>query len=328
MNFSGIYGHDKVKEYLSKAFELNRVPSAYLFLGENGIGKSSVVFKFAQLLNCETHSICHVCDNCRLFDSGKHPDFHLVKRNGQFIRIAQIQELISRLSLKSAYASKRVVLIQEADRLNQESANSFLKILEEPPLDTLMVLTASEENMLLETILSRCQKVSFSPLSREVLKRIITERFAVNDSEMDFVINYSRGRIRKDFIDKVAVLNTMRRQVLIMLCSLILENMVAHTIQIEQWVKKDLHEYFLEFTAIWLKDFIYLKMENPGQMTNRDMIDEIDISAIHADQEQLNQAFGLVIETELAVKANAGKVLALESLIIQLKQLFEGEMVL
>ncbi|MCG8338019.1 MAG: DNA polymerase III subunit delta' [Proteobacteria bacterium] len=328
MNFSGIYGHDKVKEYLSNAFELNRVPSAYLFLGENGIGKSSLVREFAQLLNCDTHNLCHTCDNCRLFDSGKHPDFHLVKRNGQFIRIAQIQELISRLSLKPAYATKRVVLIQEADRLNQESANSFLKILEEPPLDTLMVLTTSEENMLLETILSRCQKVSFSPLSQEVLKQIISERFDINTNEIGFIINYSRGRIRKDFIDKVAVLNTMRRQVLNMLCSLTLENMVAHATQVEQWVKKDLHEYFLEFSATWLKDFLYLKMGKQEQMSNRDLIDEIDVSAIHANQEQLNQAFDLVIETELAVKANAGKVLALESLIIQLKQVFQGVMVL
>ena len=328
MNFSGIYGHDKVKEYLSKAFELDRVPSAYLFLGENGIGKSSLIREFAQLLNCDTHNLCQVCDNCRLFDSGKHPDFHLVKRNGQFIRIAQIQELISQLNLKPAYAKKRVVLIQEADRLNQESANSFLKILEEPPLDTLMVLTTSEENMLLETILSRCQKVSFSPLTHTVLKQILSERFDVNGNEVDFVINYSRGRIRKDFIDNVAVLNTMRRQVLNMLCSLTLENMVAHTTQVEQWVKKDLHLFFLEFVATWLKDFLYLKLEKQEQISNRDLVDEIDISVIRANQEQLNQAFELVVETELAVKANAGKVLALESLVIQLKQVFEGAMVL
>jgi DNA polymerase-3 subunit delta' len=182
--------------------------------------------------------------------------------------------------------------------------------------------------MLLETILSRCQKVSFSPLSPDVLKRIISERFQVNADELEFISNYSRGRIRKEIIDNVAVLNTLRRQVLSMLCSLTLENMVGHTIQVEQWVKKDLHEQFLEFCATWLKDFLYLKVGKPEQMTNRDLVNEMDISAIKASPEQLNQSFDLVIETELAVKANAGKVLALESLIIQLKQVFEGAMVL
>ncbi len=328
MSFPGIYGHDKVKEYLIKAFENDRIPSAYLFLGENGIGKSTMVREYAQLLNCETHNLCHTCTNCRLFESGNHPDFHLVKRNGQFIRIAQMQELISKLNLKPAYASKRVVLVQEADRLNQESANSFLKILEEPPLDTLIILTTSEESMLLETILSRCQKISFSPLAPQVLRRIITERFEVDEKEIDFIINYSRGRIRKDFIDKVAQLNTLRRQVLNMLCSLKLEQMVGHTTQIEQWVKKDLHEYFLEFCATWLKDFLYLKMEKPEQITNRDILDEIDLGELTVTPEQLNWAFDLTVETELAVRANAGKVLALESLIIQLKQVFEGALVI
>jgi DNA polymerase III delta subunit len=69
-------------------------------------------------------------------------------------------------------------------------------------------------------------------------------------------------------------------------------------------------------------------MGKPEQMTNRDLVNEMDISAIKASQEQLNQSFDLVIETELAIKANAGKVLVLESLIIQLKQVFEGAIVL
>jgi DNA polymerase-3 subunit delta' len=263
-----------------------------------------------------------------LFDSGSHPDFLIVQRNGQFIRIGQIQDLIAQLSLKPVYASKRVVLIKEAERMNLESANSFLKILEEPPLNTLIVLAAADENLLLETILSRCQKISFSPLGRDVLRRIIKERHTLNEDDVEFVLNYSGGRIRKEFIANATELNVMRRQVLSLLSSLSLEKMVDHTTQLEQWVKKDLHEYFLEFCAIWLKDFYYLKVGAADQITNSDLINEIAATTNSTTPEQLIWAFDLTIETELAVKANAGRQLALESLIIQLKQVFEGIVVI
>lgn len=324
MSFPGIYGHESVKQRLIKAMETDRIPSAYLFSGESGIGKSSMVRQFAQMLNCETHDICHRCTNCLMFDEKAHPDFKIIEPSGQFIRISQIQELNEFLSLKPAYAAKRVVLVKESERMNVESANSFLKILEEPPLDTLIVLLASDEQLLMETILSRCQRIPFSPLERETLKQIIKENFNVEGKELDFVLNYSGGRIRKRFIDQVTALNTMRRQVLSMLTSLRLEQMVQHSALLEQWVKKEMHEYALEFCAAWLKDFIHLKREKPEQMTNRDLINEIDPNQAPGTPEQLTDAFDLTIETEKAIRANAGKVLAMDGLLIQLKQVFQG----
>ncbi len=328
MVFEGIFGHETVKERLLKAYQSNRIPSAYLFSGETGIGKSMLVREFAQLINCDSETPCHSCSNCRLFEQGGHPDFQIIEPDGQFIKISQIHDLINNLSLKPAYASKRVVLVKESHRLNQESANSFLKILEEPPLDTLIVLITSDENLLLETILSRCQKISFSPLSKKELRQIIAATYDLNAEETEFVLNYSGGRIRKKFIPKVAVLNTMRKQVLNLLCNLNLENMIAHSSLLDQWIKKDLHDYFFEFCCYWLKDFIYLQNGQAERITNDDMPDEIAGIELSATQEQLQWAFDLVIETETAVRANAGKSLALESLIIQLKQVFAGILVI
>ena len=116
----------------------------------------------------------------------------------------------------------------------------------------------------------------------------------------------------------------MRRQVFDMLCSLTLDNMVAHTKTLEQWVKKDLQAYFLEFCAVWLKDFLYIKSDRKDYLTNSDLLAEIDETLIPGTAEQLIWAFDLIIETELSVLAFAGKALALESLLIQLKQIFEG----
>jgi len=114
---------------LEMAFRNDRVPSAYLFVGPAGVGKTALAKQFAQLLNCDDHSLCHHCENCRLFERDSHPDFHLIEPNGQNIRIAQIQTLITQLNLKPTYARHRVVLVKEAQKMNQESANAFLKIL-------------------------------------------------------------------------------------------------------------------------------------------------------------------------------------------------------
>ncbi len=169
MELKGVYGHDSIKQRLLSAFHQDRIPSAYLFLGQEGIGKALLVREYAQLINCETRNNCGHCTNCRMFAGGSHPDFEIIKPSGQNIRIKQILELIEKLSLKPSYASKRVIFVKQTHRLNQESANSFLKILEEPPLDTLIVLSTTDENLLLETIVSRCQSVHFPPLTKSEL---------------------------------------------------------------------------------------------------------------------------------------------------------------
>lgn len=324
MNFPETLGHEPVKQKLISTFEKNRIPSAYLFLGENGIGKSLLLREFAQMINCETHSTCHTCPNCRLFDSGNHPDFIVIKPDGKFIKIGQIQELLSQLNLKPAYASKRVVMVREAQRMNQESANSFLKMLEEPPLDTLIVLMTTDENLLLETIISRCQKISFSGLEQNFLREVLEKSFELNSDQLEFVLNYSSGRIRKDLISNVSALYPMRHQILAMLLNLEADKMIGHFDLIDQFVKKDLHEFFIEFCANWLRDFLMIKSGSDHHPINKDILGEIDFDDIPFTQEQLQWAFDLAIETELAVKSNAAKILAFESLLIQLKQLKAG----
>ncbi len=328
MKFSRIYGHDLVKEQLLTALQKNRIPSAYLFLGADGIGKSSLVREFAQMMNCRTQNSCLQCDNCRMMGNDLHPDFLLIEPSGQFIRIKQIQELIEKLSLKPAYAEKRVVLVKQANRMNQESANCFLKILEEPPLDTLIVLTTTDENLMLETILSRCQRVHFAPLERSHVQSIIEEKYKLNREESEFVLNYSRGRIREDFINHAPVLFTMREQVLNILCTLTTDEINDHSDLVEQWVKKDLHFYFLEMCSIWFRDFIYIHNHQMDRIINLDMMDELKNMELPFSEEQLEWCFDLTIETELAVRANAAKSLALASLLIQLKQIFAGSLVI
>ena len=325
--FDDIIGHEAIKSRLITAFNKNRIPSAYLFIGYSGIGKSSLARLYAQYINCETKDFCGHCSNCRLFENGSHPDFISIKPDGQFIKISQIQSLISQLGITPAYASKRVALVKEAHRLNQESANSFLKILEEPPLDTLIILTSSDENLLLETILSRCQKISFTPLSRENLNEILDIN-SLTPENKEFVLNYSGGAIRKDLVEKVDVLLPMRERVFALLNNLQDESMVSHFNQLDNWIQKDLHPYFFEFAVHLFRDLIFINAGQEELITNKDRLEAIKNQPWPYSEEQLQWAVNLILETETAVKLYAGKVLALESLLIQIKQVFSGRLVI
>lgn len=324
MTFSKIFGHKKVIERLVSTWENDRIPSAYLFIGWDGIGKNTIVKEYAQMLNCDTHSNCQQCNNCRMFNNAQHPDFLITKPNGQFIRIAQIKKLIEQLNLKPIYATKRVVIIHEAHRMNLESANCFLKILEEPPLDTLIILMTTDENLLLETIQSRCQKIMFSALTNDQLLKIYDLYFEIQPDELEFILNYSHGRIRKKFIENASELFNMRFQILEMLVNLENTRLIEFFAKMERWIKQDLHHYFFEFSTAWLRDFIYILEGKTDGFYNQDIISKVPDISGKFTTEKLQWAFDLTIETETAIKMNAAKQLALEGLLIQYKHISNG----
>ena len=327
MEFLNIAGHVSVIHHLQSAFKNNRIPSAYLFTGLQGIGKATLAKAFVQMLNCDTHNNCHQCDSCRMVERDGHPDFITIEPDGKFIKIKQIQTLIKQLDLKPVYAKKRVVLLENVHQMNVESANCFLKILEEPPLDTLLILLTTDANLLLETIVSRVQKVQFAPLSEGHLLSILQQQYELKAEDLAFVMNYAHGRIRSDWIRKLSQLLNMRTQVREILGSLVTERMVDHVTLLEQWNKQDLGAYFLEFCTSWLRDWIWWLEEKPHRLINSDLLEDFATLPPKVTIEQLHWAFDLTIETELAIKAQAGKQLALEGLIIQIKQIFSGKIV-
>jgi DNA polymerase-3 subunit delta' len=123
-------------------------------------------------LNCRGPTdieACGACPPCRQMAGGNFPDFISIRPDGQNIKIEQIRELNRRLSFAPVSARYRVCVIQQAEAMTSEAANSFLKTLEEPPPGNILVLNAVEPLNLLPTIVSRCQRVPFQPLSVEAM---------------------------------------------------------------------------------------------------------------------------------------------------------------
>lgn len=328
MPFSNIIAHDSVIHLLKSAFVQDRIPSAYLFTGLKGVGKSLTAYTFAKMLNCDSHINCDICDNCRLMKHKAHHDFIRIVPDGLFIKIDQIHRLQEQLALKPFKAKKRVVLIKNAHQFNQESGNAFLKTLEEPALNTLLILTSTNENQVLETIASRCQKVSFPPLKREHLKTVIADKYQTDEKYWTFIINYSDGGIRKDLINEPETYLNLREKTLQILEKLSLSSMPYHGKTLEEIVTQKKTSFFLECCKKWFRDQVLLKEGQKTNLHNADLLPRLQKNIEEYTLEQLHWSFDLTLETEKAIQLNAGKNLALEALLVQLKQIKEGKLLI
>lgn len=174
VRFADVVGQEKAKQILRLAFGRQKTSHAYLFQGPAGVGKRLTASAFAAFLNCreqEGADSCGRCPACRKMASGNHPDVLVLEPDGAQIKIDQIRALKKALSYPPVEAGYRVVVLADIHQtmVRREVANSLLKTLEEPPAQTVFVLTAVEAAGILPTIASRCQVIPFYPLSYELV---------------------------------------------------------------------------------------------------------------------------------------------------------------
>lgn len=182
MAFKDITGNKRVKSILSKALAKERLPNSLLFIGPDGVGKYETALVVAKALNClnKKNDACETCSACVSINEdtkgGKFPDvIKLNPKNDTFVK-DQIGFLKQTCYLKPMVGKKRVFIIKEAEKMNDHAANSLLKILEEPPLFSHIILITNNPFLLLPTIKSRCQILTFSPVSREDIEKSLIQR--------------------------------------------------------------------------------------------------------------------------------------------------------
>jgi DNA polymerase-3 subunit delta' len=194
MAFHDIIGQDKAINILVRTMQRGRIASSYLFAGEPGIGKKCTAVTLAKALNCLTSpgDACDECPSCKKIDSGIHPDFLLISPESGQIRVEEIRAIDEMLSLKAFEGRYKVVIVDDADTMNQYAANAFLKTLEEPPEESLIILVSSNPARLPDTIRSRCSRINFTPLSSTACERVILNVLQKPDASGDSSA-HSRG---------------------------------------------------------------------------------------------------------------------------------------
>ncbi len=211
-----ICGHETIVNFLKSALVNNNLSQAYIFAGQDGLGKYTIAEKFASSIFCLSteYKPCGECSTCHQVLNKIHPDFFLINRLidektaklKREIIIDQIRDLKYRLSQASFLSAYKIAIIRGADDLNINSANSLLKLLEEPPKHTVIILIIRDINNLPKTIVSRCQVLQFLPVATKKISLYLQEKGASLDRAerlarlslgrpalaIDWLINYER----------------------------------------------------------------------------------------------------------------------------------------
>ncbi len=190
------------------------------------------------------------------------------------IRIGAIRWVQNRLSLSKNEAKKRICIIEDADRMNVNTANAFLKTLEEPPPDTVIILTSSKQNSLLPTILSRCQRVAFNNLSNSTVERILREDFDLDIVKAKTYAKISYGNAEKA-IQLISEDSDSGRHIAHKLVEFALNNQDLEFLQYLDQIKevkqkKQLQSIYANI-VLFLMDIIYQR-ENPDLVVNVDSL--------------------------------------------------------
>lgn len=185
------------KRILQAHLAEGRVAGAYLLAGPEGVGKFQLALEMAKALVCASSAArpCDDCPACRQVSRRAHPDVHVIQPEGVSapIKIEEIRYLLGRVALRPFSATTQAAVIDGAERLTEEAANSLLKTLEEPSSSTRFLLTTVRLSHCLPTIVSRCQVIRCHPLSPEAVVRLLTEQTQVDPAIAQMVARLSGG---------------------------------------------------------------------------------------------------------------------------------------
>jgi len=190
-----IVGNSTTIKYLKDSVAGDNLSHAYLFCGPENVGKTKAGIGLAKMILCEgTNPLeCSTCPSCMLFGSGNHPDFHFLDKDA--VLVEDIRELTGALELRPYRGKAKVALIPHAEKLTTQALNSFLKTLEEPTTQTVIILTTENKKNLLETIVSRARMVNFSLVSDKQIYEFLNGELGVKKAETEQIVGLAGGRI-------------------------------------------------------------------------------------------------------------------------------------
>ena len=196
-------GHEWAVRFLRRAVNSadtsGDVSHAYLFTGAPGVGKTTLARAVAAALLCQGEGArpCGECRACRLVASGNHPDLHVVEseRPGTSLKIEQVRELQHQLALTPVEGQRQVVILRRFEEATTSAANALLKTLEEPPPYVVLAVLARDADLLLPTIVSRCQQVPLRPLPVAQVARALAERWGAEPEQAELLAHISGGRL-------------------------------------------------------------------------------------------------------------------------------------
>ncbi len=334
MPFSTLIGNDRIKKLLRRAVSEERIGQSLLMAGPRGVGKYQFAIALAQALNCEKVKMgeaCGDCVPCRKIARGEHADVRSILRESQdpsfkkdprsqFIKIAQVREMSQQAQFRPYEGRRRVFIIDDAEWLRHEAANSLLKTLEEPPETSLVILITAKPFSLLDTIRSRCLMLSFAPLNAAEIE-VHLRKMDKSSDELRLRSRLACGSIGRAIEIDLAEYREMRNVLMELIEAVAFSGdsitLLSAAEYLGRKLEKDEFEKHLNALMALLADLFRLKLcEADGSVTNDDIVERLERAAEALTVEQITEWTDRIEQVFLGLPRNVNRQLAMEAMLI------------
>jgi DNA polymerase-3 subunit delta' len=324
MIFDHIYGHKKQIEILKSAILNDRVSHAYLFVGIDGVGKRTVAFALARALNClhRKGEGCEQCASCKKIDHDNHPDIRVVVPEKDYILINQIRQLQREMSFALYEASYRVVIFDSAEKMNPAAANCLLKVLEEPPKRTVIVLVSKALHLLLPTIISRCQKIGFNPLPLDIVTKAVLAQGKADEKTAVAIAGLSEGSLGRAF-ELLENPYVQERKTLLGRILTFSEEGISELFNLADTLSKNKDDFqkSLEAVKTLFRDLlIWRHFQDRNFLINRDLDEEIEKAASRFNTKAIIRMMEVVGEVQMLLERNINNKLLAEKVLLEMRK--------
>ena len=342
MPFENLLGNESQKKILLNIVRENRIGHSYIFSGIEGIGKKRFALEFSKLINCKDKDVrlssavatenrkdsCQ-CLSCSKIDKNIHPDVTVLEyRDEKIIKIDSIKmDLEEKIYFHPFESRYKIFIIDNAERMNFNAQNAFLKTLEEPPKFCTIILVTDSLNFFLPTIRSRCQIINFYPLPNNIIAEKLKETGNLDKEDIPVASKLANGslgkglridrkylKFRRDVIKKLMKVNYDSPSKIFELCEYM--DIESKDSGLEH------HKDLFDLISLWLTDLLLLKLNYGRQkIVNSDIYAELSEYVKDKSMDNLLTKAGHLENTWYGLsRLNINKKLAYEDLLLKLSE--------
>lgn len=326
-----ILGREALYSYMKEAAKSERYAHAYIFEGEDGIGKLFFAKQFAKMILCTSKKIederratsCETCVSCKQVIGGNNPDIIYVspdKASG--ISVDEIRTKINADIEKYPYGEYKVYIIKNAESMNENAQNALLKTIEEPPFYAIIILLSENNNKLLKTIRSRCIEFSIKPVDIDTIKKYLIEEYGVVDYIAEIAAKFSAGNIGRavryatddDFLEMKNLIVRLLRNLDNNGMAEILEGLKSL-----EGYKKEIKDC-IELMVLWFRDLLVLKATGDvNKLLFNGEYKSMKLQIEKREYETIEKAIEMMKKTKQRLMANVRFETAMEIMILYMK---------
>lgn len=335
MPFSDIIGHERPTAILRTALRQNHVAHAYLFHGDEGIGKHLVALRFAQAILCESGAMeeepdaCGACRSCLQIEARTHPDFLSIAPDPDMahpqIKIEQIRDMEQQIVYRPLVGMKKIIIIDEADRMNLHTANALLKTLEEPPDHSVLLLVSGRPSALPSTVRSRCQSLRFAPPARTQVEAALIRRREIPPADARLLAAAAQSRLGAALSMDLAATRAAQDELCALASPQTLRSVATILTAAESLHKADRGPEVLDWLALWVRDLLLVCIgADQDHLIHADRLAALKTAARTAQAELLAGLLDEIDRLQRSAGRNLNLQMALETVLLRLREALLG----